>query len=65
LIESIPKDRKDSAVSISILDMKAFNKIKGYLGYYSSKPVSSQEVMAELISTWYRVNQEAMKSESN
>lgn len=45
-------ERRETTVSISLLDLKKFNQIKGHLSYFSGQTVSSQEVMAELINAW-------------
>lgn len=54
--EGIRTERQTSTVSISPLGLRAFIKIKSFLGYKEMKTMSSEEVMDELISNWYRNN---------
>jgi len=57
-------ERRDSNVSISILDMKKFRQIKGYLAFKSGKDISNQEVMSVLLETWI-VNNRGVLGVSN
>jgi len=63
--EGTGTERRDTSVSISILDLAKFNQIKGHLSYYKKETVSSQEVMAELINTWIDSKRKIELGDSN
>jgi hypothetical protein len=58
----VPEDngnqRQETTVSISILDKKTFEKIKGYMSLQAGRQVHSDEVTGQLIKAWMQLNRQ-------
>jgi len=46
-------ERRDTTISVSVLQLKKLNQIRGHLAFYRGKSISSSDVIEELLTTWY------------